>query len=57
MTIQERSILFKIHAAVVKIATPPLTTLTPLTGQVVTPVVLQPPVNPLPLTPPAQEKR
>jgi len=34
MTVKERETLFKIHEAIKKLSQPPLTTNTPLTGQV-----------------------
>lgn len=54
MTVRERDILYKINAAMVKLSTPPLTTNSPLTGEVYTPPPLAPATQPLPLSIPTQ---
>lgn len=49
MPIKDRDLLFKIHQAVVKQATPPATTFAPQTGEVNKPEDLTPKYIPIPL--------
>lgn len=54
MTIKERTILFKLHEAILKATSGPLTTNTAMLGITQPPPVYQPGTNPLPVLNPAQ---